>query len=305
MNNIYGPIHSDLVSVNFNLGRLCTRSGDFAAAIDFLQQTIVIGERANGLDDAGVAQAYLALGTLLFQIEPSKTALNYLRRALYIMELIGGRLNPELVQFYVNIASGTQELGQTKEALSYLRRALALAEANTGASQTTGLVLHSLALCLIASGDLKDALAMESRNYEILKAHLGEQNEGTVESNLLLKSITTAAVNQAKAAAITNATRKNQRLPTLKGRATVEQQPGSNAVKELAEVQLAELKKRARMIQQIPQNVKTERTRIAVAPGTSWRALPTSSNGNTATEHVVKKPQQSASPPTKKGKNVK
>ena len=57
---------------------------------------------------------------------------------------------------------------------------------------------HALATCLNFSGNAKDAFPYETRNYQILKSILGEQDMRTMQAKILMKQLTETAVQYAK-----------------------------------------------------------------------------------------------------------
>jgi len=250
-------------------------------AVDHFERTVVILERTEGVDHYDVAHAYANLAIAVQGVEPSKTALNYMRRALYLSELRGGASSPELIPMYTNLASILQDLAHFSLATSYVRKALALSESIFGPSHPeTGACLHTLALNLTVLGEFREALAAETRHYEICKTIYGETHQQTVESNLMLKTITTSAVTVAKAQL---GAKKQQRLPTARAKTLAEQSAASKA----GSVSFAEILKRAETLgvsttTNVNATGKASRNRVTIAQGSSWRSKAAPTVGSSA-----------------------
>jgi protein TIF31 len=198
-NQVYGPLHPDVVVCNRLLGRLAYVMGDYPGAFTYQQRAVLLSERVLGVDNPATGQEYSHLALYCFAMGQFGPALQLIYRARYIALLCHGEYHPEIPLIDTNIGLMLHAVEDYEKSLIFLQNALRLNIKFFGSSSLkVALSNHLVARTHSCRGDFRSALALEKDSYSIYKLKLGENNERTLESNECLRHLTGQAVVFAK-----------------------------------------------------------------------------------------------------------
>ncbi|OQR70330.1 clustered mitochondria-like [Tropilaelaps mercedesae] len=195
MNQVYGPMHHELVQCLRLLARLSYIMGDHEAALGQQQRAVIMSERVNGFDSPQTIQEYGSLALYAFACGQVPTTLKVLYRMRYLMLVVCGEKHPEMATLDANIGLVLYALRQHEFALSFLESSLRLHRTFYGdKSMKTALAYHLVARTQSCLGDFRGALKNERETYSIYRTLLGDAHEKTKESSECLRHLTQQAV---------------------------------------------------------------------------------------------------------------
>ncbi|XP_022692197.1 clustered mitochondria protein homolog isoform X1 [Varroa jacobsoni] len=195
MNQVYGPMHHEIVQCLRLLARLSYIMGDHEAALGQQQRAVIMSERVNGFDSPQTIQEYGSLALYAFACGQVPTTLMVLYRMRYLMLVVCGEKHPEMATLDANIGLVLYALRQHEFALSFLESSLRLHLTFYGnKSMKTALAYHLVARTQSCLGDFRGALKNERETYAIYRTILGDAHERTKESSECLRHLTQQAV---------------------------------------------------------------------------------------------------------------
>lgn len=194
-NNVYGPLHSDIVQCLRLLGRINYVLCDYQEACSFQQKAVLMSEKVNGIDHPHTINEYNFLALYSFANSQITTSLKFLYRARYLLSLIHGQNHPEMSIIDSNIGLILHAIGEYDNSLRFLEHALKLNLRFFGPRHLkVALSYHLVARTLSCMGDFRCALNNEKETYMIYKKELGETHDKTKESSECLRHLTNQAV---------------------------------------------------------------------------------------------------------------
>lgn len=195
MNQVYGPMHPEIVQCLRLLARLSYIMGDNETALMHQQRAVIMSERVNGFDSPHTIAEYGCLALYSFAVGQVSTTLKVLYRMRYLTLMVCGERHPDMATLDANIGLVLYALKQFELALNFLESSLKLYSQYYGEkSMKTALSYHLVARTQSCLGDFRGALKNEKETYAIYKAILGDNHEKTKESSECLRHLTQQAV---------------------------------------------------------------------------------------------------------------
>lgn len=199
MNQVYGPIHPEIVQCVRLLARLSYIMGDNENALMYQQKAVIMSERVNGFDSPLTIQEYGSLALYSFSCGHVSTTLKVLYRMRYMMLIVTGEKHPDMATLDANIGVVLFSLRQYELALNFLESSLRLFLSFYGnTSMKTALGYHMVARVQSCLGDFRGALKNERETYAIYRNLLGDNHVKTKESSDCLRHLTQQAVTLQK-----------------------------------------------------------------------------------------------------------
>jgi protein TIF31 len=149
--------------------------------------------QVNGFDSPDVINLHFILFQFYVSCQNFTKAIKHIRAAIYLMDLVGGPHHFELSNAYHKCGSVYHGLGDVKSATMCFDEA-----ANRVSSDRflEGVIYKSSAGMHAAQEDFKVAVAKEKRAFQIFSVLLGPNHEFTKQSDVALKRLMKAAVEQ-------------------------------------------------------------------------------------------------------------
>lgn len=194
-NQVYGPLHPDIVICYRSIARIHYLADDAAQAVAFQKKAVMVAERVFGIDhpDTIVAYVHLALYCYHAGLVPSSLKLMY--RARYLAMLSYGEDHPDMATFDTNIGLMLHNQREFDLACKYLEHSCNLQMKYYGANSLhTATGHHLVARVLSSMGDYKKALNNEKTTFSIYQKHFGADDARTKESSNALNTILKQAV---------------------------------------------------------------------------------------------------------------
>ncbi|CAF1058898.1 unnamed protein product, partial [Didymodactylos carnosus] len=195
LNNVYGPMHSEISMCLRLLARLNYIMGDYQEALYTQHKAVMMSERVLGIDHPQTATEYIHMALYSFANGHSTNASKLLCRARYIILACCGENHPQISLIDSNLGLILQSHGDYDNALKFMEKSLELNKKFYGAkSLKVALSHHLCARIQSCRGDFRSALSSEREAYQIYKLQLGDDHERTRESAQVLKHLTEQAV---------------------------------------------------------------------------------------------------------------
>ncbi|CAF1021003.1 unnamed protein product, partial [Didymodactylos carnosus] len=195
LNNVYGPMHSEISMCLRLLARLNYIMGDYQDALSTQHKAVMMSERVLGIDHPQTATEYIHMALYSFANGHSTNASKLLCRARYIILACCGENHPQISLIDSNLGLILQSHGDYDNALKFMEKSLELnRKFYGGKSLKVALSHHLCARIQSCRGDFRSALNSEREAYQIYKLQLGDDHERTRESAQVLKHLTEQAV---------------------------------------------------------------------------------------------------------------
>ncbi|XP_025090334.1 clustered mitochondria protein homolog isoform X2 [Pomacea canaliculata] len=195
LNNVYGPMHSEVAACLRLLARLNYIMGDYPEAMSHQQRAVLMSERVLGIDHPNTITEYAHLALYCFANNQVSSALRLMYRARYLALLCHGENHPEIALIDTNIGLILHAVEEYDLSLRFLEHALTLNIRYYNAnSLKVAMTYHLVARTHSCRGEFRDALRREKEAFAIYRKMLGEEHERTKESSECLKHLTQQAV---------------------------------------------------------------------------------------------------------------
>lgn len=195
LNQVYGPMHPEIVQCLRLIARLNYLMEDYLDAVSYQQKAVLMSERVNGIDHPTTITDYVHLALYCFASNQIVIALQLLYRARYLTLLVCGENHPEIALIDSTISLILHVIGEHEVSLKFLEKSLELNMRHYGRkSLKVALIYHLIARTKSCVADFRMALCNEKEAYTIYKAQFGENHEKTKESAECLKHLTQQAV---------------------------------------------------------------------------------------------------------------
>ncbi|GBB98318.1 hypothetical protein RclHR1_00320013 [Rhizophagus clarus] len=210
----YGFLHPATAKCYAALALYFYHHDDIEMAIDFQKKAVVVFERTCGVDSVDAVHSYLHLGLFENAVGNTELGLRFMRHAMYYWEIIYGLLHPDGATADQNVGIMLQNMRDFEGSVKFFERAKDTNEIIFGKNNViTGESYHLLAKALAFAEDFKAALIAEKSAYNIFHALYGADHQKTKETELLLKDLTSNAVQNAKMALLKKQDKQPQSQP--------------------------------------------------------------------------------------------
>eukprot|EP00111_Clytia_hemisphaerica_P006162 TCONS_00017832-protein len=194
-NQVYGPLHPDIVVCYRAIARIHYLADDGAQAVAFQKKAVIVAERIYGVDHPETLVAYVHLALYCYHAGLVSASLKLMYRSRYLAILAYGEEHPDIATFDTNIGLMLHNQREFTTACQYLEHSCNLQMKFHGAeSLHTATGHHLVARALSALGDYKKALNNEKSTHSIYQKHFGTEDARTKESGEALKTILNQAV---------------------------------------------------------------------------------------------------------------
>jgi protein TIF31 len=210
----FGPMNRETGHIFASLALVSYQLNDADGAISNQERAVLINERVLGPDHFDTIYAYGNLAQMVATLGDTAVALNYLRRALYLGVVVAGWNHPENVNTFINIIQVLQDKNQFKETIPLISKAQKIVEstiAQTNVSAEMDLAVKAVSYATLSAlahlgaishaglNNFREALALEKRNYELLKQmKVPDEDPRLLEANQWLTELTRKAVEAEK-----------------------------------------------------------------------------------------------------------
>jgi len=194
-NQVYGPLHQDIVICYRAIARIHYLADDAVQAVSFQKKAVIVAERIFGIDHPETLVAYVHLALYCYHAGLVTSSLKLMYRSRYLALLAYGKDHPDMATFDTNIGLMLHNQREFTEACRYLQNSCNLQIKYHGSSSLhTATSQHLVARVLTALGDYKSALNCEKATFGIYQKHFGKDDVRTKESSETLKTILNQAV---------------------------------------------------------------------------------------------------------------
>ncbi|EMD00859.1 hypothetical protein BAUCODRAFT_29239 [Baudoinia panamericana UAMH 10762] len=198
---IYGILHPEVARVYYALSTLYYGLEEKNAAVELAKKAVIVSERTLGIDNAETILAYLNWSLMEHATGHTRNALALVRHALDLWKIVYGPRHPDSITTINNAAVMLQTLKQFHESRVWFEASLEICEEVAGReSVNTATLLFQYAQSLALDHDSRGAMREMKSSYEIFERLLGAENQNTKEAKAWWETLTSSAVNQAKAA---------------------------------------------------------------------------------------------------------
>lgn len=194
-NQVYGPLHPDIVVCYRAVARIHYLADDAAQAVSFQKKAVIVAERIYGVDHPETLVAYVHLALYCYHAGLVAPSLKLMYRSRYLALMSYGEDHPDVATFDTNIGLMLHSQREFTTACRYLEHSCNLQMKFHGSeSLHTATGHHLVARTLSAIGDYKKALNCEKSTHSIYEKHFGVDDVRTKESGEALKTILNQAV---------------------------------------------------------------------------------------------------------------
>eukprot|EP00794_Sanderia_malayensis_P014402 gene14402-15902_t len=198
-NQVYGPLHSDIVICYRTIARLYYIADDVSQAVAYQKKAVIVCERVFGIDHPETIMSYVHLALYCYSAGLVAASLKLMYRARYLAVIIYGEGHPDLATFDTNIGLMLHSQREFELSLSFLERALKVHLKYYGTdSVQTATIQHLVARAQCCTGNYRSAINNEKATYAVYKKMFGEDDSRTKESSEYLKQTTHRAVTMQK-----------------------------------------------------------------------------------------------------------
>jgi len=194
-NQVYGPLHPDIVICYRALARIHYLADDAVQAISFQKKAVIVAERIFGIDHPETLVAYVHLALYCYHGGLVMQSLKLMYRSRYLTLVAYGEDHPDMATFDTNIGLMLHNQREFSLACKYLEHSKDMQLKYHGANSLhTATSHHLVARVLSALGNYKGALNNEKATYAIYEKHFGSEDTRTKESSEALNTILNQAV---------------------------------------------------------------------------------------------------------------
>lgn len=194
-NQVYGPLHPDIVICYRSIARIHYLADDAVQAVAFQKKAVIVAERVFGIDHPETLVAYVHLALYCYHAGLVGASLKLMYRARYLALLAYGEDHPDMATFDTNIGLMLHSQREFTVACKFLEHSCELQMKFHGShSLHTATSHHLVARALSSLGDYKKALSSEKTTFSIYQKHFGANDTRTKESSDALKTILSQAV---------------------------------------------------------------------------------------------------------------
>ncbi|XP_047142254.1 clustered mitochondria protein homolog isoform X1 [Hydra vulgaris] len=194
-NQVYGPLHEDIVVCYRAIARIHYLADDAPQAVSFQKKAVIVAERIFGIDHPETLVAYVHLALYCYHAGLANASLKLMYRSRYLTLLAFGDDHPDMAAFDTNIGLMLHNQREFSVGCKFLERSCYLQMKYHGPKSIhTATSHHLVARALTALGEYKSALNSEKMTFSIYQSHFGDGDPRTKESSEALKTILNQAV---------------------------------------------------------------------------------------------------------------
>ncbi len=185
-----GRITVDGANQIYNMAGVALEVGNLAEADSLFRRAMAMYEQIPGTDPIEIAAGWGQVGLILSRQGRAKEALELQGRTVDFLRSRVPETSRTLMIATVNYGSELTEAGRLADGQKTLRDGLALAEGQRGLDHDdVALALQPLAMSLMYSGQLDDALVMARRGLAIMTKRRGPLNTATLAAGRAVMSV--------------------------------------------------------------------------------------------------------------------